>query len=222
MTLQTLYRPVGLAELLLIEQSGMRRFPKRLPEQPIFYPVLNREYARQITMDWNTKSNTGVADQVGFVTEFSLPKDYLSQFDERQVGGTIHRELWVPAEELEAFNDEIVGTIRVIETYYGDDYPGNGWLIINNEVCFQDNLAVFTTESILQRERPIQHVYHDGDGDWQFLPDTDIDNEVPKIVGLGTMVSFDPSIRPLLRLGFHQVAVRTSVDSDWVISAMDH
>jgi len=141
MTLQTLYRPVGLAELLLIEQSGMRRFPKRLPEQPIFYPVLNREYARQITQDWNTKNNAGIADQVGFVTEFSLPREYLLRFDEHQVGDTIHRELWVPAEELETFNDHIVGTIRVIETYYGEDYHG-GWLIINNEVCFQYNLAV--------------------------------------------------------------------------------
>ena len=217
MTLQTLYRPVGLAELLLIEQSGMRRFPKRLPEQPIFYPVLNREYARQITMDWNTKSNAGVADQVGFITEFSLSKDYLFQFDEHQVGDTIHRELWVPAEELEAFNDEIIGTIRVIETYYGEDYPGDGWLIINNEVCFQDNLAVFTTESIIQKRQMIRRVVHDNDGDWQFLPGTNIDNEVPKLVGLGTVVELDRSIREILRLQENQVALRGAVNTNWVV-----
>lgn len=37
-----LYRPVGVAELRLIARSGFREFPPRLPEQPIFYPVLTR------------------------------------------------------------------------------------------------------------------------------------------------------------------------------------
>ena len=36
-----LYRPVGPKELELIVASGYREFPPRLPEQPIFYPVLN-------------------------------------------------------------------------------------------------------------------------------------------------------------------------------------
>jgi len=40
-----LFRPVGQAEYELIEQSGFKRFPPRLPEQPIFYPVLNEKYA---------------------------------------------------------------------------------------------------------------------------------------------------------------------------------
>ena len=44
----TLYRPVGAEELRLIEASGMRAFPPRLPEQPIFYPVTNEAYAVQI------------------------------------------------------------------------------------------------------------------------------------------------------------------------------
>ena len=41
-----LYRPVGLKELELIYDSGMRAFPARLPQQPIFYPVLDLEYAK--------------------------------------------------------------------------------------------------------------------------------------------------------------------------------
>ena len=41
----TLYRPVGPKELELIRESGWRRFPPRLPEQPIFYPVVQEEYA---------------------------------------------------------------------------------------------------------------------------------------------------------------------------------
>ena len=43
-----LYRPVGTAELNLIAESGYHSFPPRLPEQPIFYPVLNRRYACQV------------------------------------------------------------------------------------------------------------------------------------------------------------------------------
>jgi hypothetical protein len=48
----TLYRPVGQEELNLIKSSGYREFPPRLPHQPIFYPVLNEEYATQIARDW--------------------------------------------------------------------------------------------------------------------------------------------------------------------------
>jgi hypothetical protein len=46
-----LYRPVNQAELDLIAASGYRAFPPRLPEQPIFYPVLNEDYAVQISRD---------------------------------------------------------------------------------------------------------------------------------------------------------------------------
>ena len=35
-----LYRPVGTKELDLIRESGWTRYPPRLPDQPIFYPVL--------------------------------------------------------------------------------------------------------------------------------------------------------------------------------------
>ncbi len=44
----TLYRPVGTAELTRIAESGFTAFPPRLPEQPIFYPVLNEAYACEI------------------------------------------------------------------------------------------------------------------------------------------------------------------------------
>ena len=51
----TLFRPVGKPELDLIRASGVRAFPPRLAQQPIFYPVLNEEYATEIARDWNTK-----------------------------------------------------------------------------------------------------------------------------------------------------------------------
>ena len=116
-----LFRPVGTKELELIRQSGMRKFPPRLPEQPIFYPALNVAYARQIAREWNTKSAPGFA---GFVTEFEVDDHYGLKFEVKTVGSSMHKELWVPAEELEEFNRYIVGDIRVIEAYYGENYQG--------------------------------------------------------------------------------------------------
>ena len=91
----TLYRPVGTEELELIKQSNWSAFPPRLPEQPIFYPVLNEEYARQIARDWNVR-----ASGAGFVTKFEVESDYLKQFNVQVVGGSEHAEYWIPAEEL--------------------------------------------------------------------------------------------------------------------------
>lgn len=107
-----LYRPVNQDELDLIEQSGWKRFFPRLPEQPIFYPVMNEEYAIQIARDWNVP-----AYGVGYVTRFAVETDYLQKFKIENVGGVIHNELWVPAEELNVFNNHIHGMIEVIRKY---------------------------------------------------------------------------------------------------------
>lgn len=108
----TLWRPVGPAELDLIRQSGMRAFPPRLPEQPIFYPVLNEEYARQIAERWNVKESGA-----GFVTRFEVDSEFVSRYPVQTVGSRIHQELWVPAEELDEFNRNIVGLIEVVAEY---------------------------------------------------------------------------------------------------------
>lgn len=112
----TLYRPVGPKELKLIEQSGWKKFPPRLPEQPIFYPVLNEEYATQIARDWNVP-----ASGQGFVTSFNVNKEFVKRYETQNVGGPIHDELWVPAEELEEFNSNIVGLIEVTKTFPADN-----------------------------------------------------------------------------------------------------
>ena len=114
-----LYRPVGLSELKLIAASGYKEFPPRLPEQPIFYPVLNFEYAEQIARDWNTKADSFA----GFVTRFDVDDEYVAKFEIKVVGGRTHEELWVPAEELAEFNSHIVA-IEVVASYYGDQFVG--------------------------------------------------------------------------------------------------
>lgn len=113
----TLFRPVGANELKLIERSDFKEFPPRLPEQPIFYPVCNEEYATQIARDWNAKYNK---DKIGFVTKFEVRKDFLDRYETKIVGGKTHEEYWIPAEELEEFNKNIVGTIEVISEFRGE------------------------------------------------------------------------------------------------------
>jgi hypothetical protein len=111
----TLYRPVGPAELALIRESNFRAFPPRLAEQPIFYPVLNEEYATQIARDWNAKDPKQCS---GYVTKFRIRTEYLSKFEVRTVGGRIHQEYWIPAGELEEFNSNIIGKIEVIAEFH--------------------------------------------------------------------------------------------------------
>jgi hypothetical protein len=112
MTPVTLYRPVGPEELELIKQSGWKRFPPRLPEQPIFYPVVQEAYAVRIARDWNVK-----ASGVGFVTRFDVDAGYLSRFEVQYAGGRDHAEYWIPAEQLEDFNEHVVGNIEVIAEF---------------------------------------------------------------------------------------------------------
>lgn len=115
-----LYRPVGLEELRLVFASGMKAFPPRLPEQPIFYPVLNEHYAAQIAREWNTKSGSFA----GYVTRFSVKDTYAASLPMRTVGAHEHQELWVPAEKLEELNAHLEGPIEVIDAFFGDGFKG--------------------------------------------------------------------------------------------------
>lgn len=113
----TLYRPVGRKELDLISASGFREFPRRLPHQPFFYPVLNEEYAVQIARDWNTKDET--SGFLGYVLRFEVRTEFLDRYEVHVAGDSRHREYWIPAEELVELNRNIVGVIRVTHEFYG-------------------------------------------------------------------------------------------------------
>jgi hypothetical protein len=64
-----LFRPTGPVEIELVKASGFRRWPARLPDQPIFYPVTNEEYATQIAHDWNVQASGS-----GYVTRFKVKR----------------------------------------------------------------------------------------------------------------------------------------------------
>ena len=107
-----LWRPVGPAEMELIRQTDMREFPPRLPEQPIFYPVLSEEYAVKIARDWNVP-----ASGRGYVTRFRVARTFLKNYEVHEVGGRAHREYWIPAEDLAAMNAALIGSIEVVAEF---------------------------------------------------------------------------------------------------------
>ncbi|MFI9784121.1 hypothetical protein ACIHEI_11560 [Kitasatospora sp. NPDC051984] len=108
----TLWRPTGPEELALVAASGWRAWPPRLPEQPIFYPVLNEDYAVRIARDWNVP-----ASGAGYVTRFEVETEFLKRYPVQQAGGETILELWVPAEELTEFNRHLVGEIQVVHEF---------------------------------------------------------------------------------------------------------
>ena len=108
----TLWRPVGPEELALIEASGMREFPPRLPDQPIFYPVTTEAYAIKIARDWNV-----AASGAGYVTRFEVKQQFLDAYKVQDAGGRDHQEYWIPADQLARFNAAIVGRIEVVASF---------------------------------------------------------------------------------------------------------
>jgi hypothetical protein len=114
----TLYRPVGQRELDLIADSGYSAFPPRLDWQPIFYPVLNEEYATFIAREWNTKDE--FSGNIGHVLRFAVRSSFLAKYTVQKVGGATALEYWIPSEDLDAFNENIVGSIELIATFRAD------------------------------------------------------------------------------------------------------
>ena len=107
----TCYRPLGEKELELVRESGFKKWPPRLPDQPIFYPVTSEEYAVELTQ-------CNITDYgKGYVSKFQVKKSFMDRNPVKTVGAKRHTEWWVPAEELEELNDNIVGEILIIGEY---------------------------------------------------------------------------------------------------------
>ena len=120
MKTSTLYRPIGEKELILIAENDYKAFPPRLEWQPIFYPVLNEEYAAEISSKWNTTDEFG--NYLGFVTKYEITEEEFKKYKVENVGGKIHNELWVPSENLENFNQNIINKIEIIKVFIGENF----------------------------------------------------------------------------------------------------
>lgn len=129
---RTLYRPVGLQEAELILVKGI--FPPRPPEESIFYPFLNYAYAEQVARDRYT--HNAKTNYAGFIAQFKVKKPYIDQFKARVVGDEIHTELWIPAAQLDEFNEQIDGKIEIVAAFYGPNYTGQWHRYLSAEELF--------------------------------------------------------------------------------------
>ena len=114
-----LFRPTGPKEIAIVAANGFKRWPPRFPNQPIFYPVTNEDYARKIALDWNVKS-----DGAGYATRFEVTKPFMDRYPIQNVGAGDHTEWWIPAEDLEEMNDNIVGLIEIIAEFHSSEAKG--------------------------------------------------------------------------------------------------
>lgn len=79
------------------------------------------------------------------------------------------------------------------------------------------NLAVVTVQRILDGETSVVYVSHDEyDGSWQFLDGNPVTEEDARVVALGRMVDFDPTLMDLANLPEGFVATRDSKGDGWV------
>ncbi|QSX74718.1 hypothetical protein HIV01_016350 [Lysobacter arenosi] len=76
--------------------------------------------------------------------------------------------------------------------------------------------GTFTTRQVLEGGFPILEVYHDADGDWQFLCGTTTDTEDLKLVCLGCMVERDSGLLALADLPLGWCAVRDRAEDPWL------
>lgn len=107
-----MYRPTGPEEYQLVADSDFTKWPPRLEGQPIFYPVTNETYAREITEQWNIRDSG-----VGYFFRFLVRRSFADAYSLEKVGGTDHTEWWIPADKMNELNDSIVGKIEMVGRY---------------------------------------------------------------------------------------------------------
>lgn len=87
----------------------------------------------------------------------------------------------------------------------------------NTEFKFREatNLGIFTTQQWLEEQKPILHVVHDEDGDWQFLTGDQVAEDI-KIVALKELISRDLTLNQVFDLEYGEEAKRDFVGGQWI------
>jgi hypothetical protein len=81
------------------------------------------------------------------------------------------------------------------------------------------NIHVFTTKFVLKEKSPILKVFHDDEGDWQFIgKEIDLKEEDAMVVSLKEILEYDPSLRKVLSLPVGNMAHRANSTSDWIFN----
>ena len=78
----------------------------------------------------------------------------------------------------------------------------------------EKNLGIFTTRQWLELDQPILRVIHDGDGDWQFLTNDQMPDDI-KLVALEQMTLKDITLNEIFDLGYGEEAERKFLGAEW-------
>lgn len=81
-----------------------------------------------------------------------------------------------------------------------------------------NELAVYTTQDVVQEKSPILSVFHDLDGDWQFLGNELVTTENAMIVSLSQIIDIDASVNDILNMPSGYEAHRKSKKKSWKIN----
>lgn len=77
-----------------------------------------------------------------------------------------------------------------------------------------ENCGVFTSRQILEDAHPVLEVYHDEDGDWQFLTGEETEEDLV-LVALKEMVTMEAGLNDLFNLDFGEWACRSAPGEKW-------
>ena len=115
--------PLKLAELI---RSDWRKFSPDEPDQRLFYPKLHLDYAEKIARQCNA-----VEHNAGFVVRFEIPLGFIGRYELQTIGYEQHLEYKVPIDDLNDFNQKIMGKIELVSAFTFDD--NQIWLQLNND-----------------------------------------------------------------------------------------
>jgi hypothetical protein len=76
------------------------------------------------------------------------------------------------------------------------------------------NLGVFTTSQWIELNKPILHVIHDNEGDWQFLTGDQLPEDA-KLVALEQMIIKDKTLNDVFNLDYGEQAKREFIRGQW-------
>jgi hypothetical protein len=82
------------------------------------------------------------------------------------------------------------------------------------------NLGVFTTRQWLELGKPVLHVVHDTDGDWQFLSGDQMPDDA-RLLALEQIVLKDPTLNEVFNLDYGESAHREYLGGPWTRSKIE-
>ncbi|MEJ5092843.1 DUF4262 domain-containing protein [Sphingobacterium faecium] len=83
------------------------------------------------------------------------------------------------------------------------------------------NLTTFTTRQWLEHKKPILHVVHDHDGDWQFLTRDQMPEDI-KIVAIEELTKNDSTLNEIFDLEYGEEAERDTIDGKWTRNKIEY